>query len=151
MKSTQPTSLSGKGGARPGAGRPAGSMSKIATEARQKAILSGELPHEFLLRVARGEAIFREHIDEDGVIKKVQEVYDFEARKDAAKSAAPYFAPKISTVEVIHGVTDDELDNIIAKLAAETGTGTGTGGKEPEDETPASGGAVARRRAVIET
>lgn len=125
-------------------------MSKIAEEARNKAILSGELPHEFLLRVARGEVIMRRWIDPDtGEVKEVQEVYDFEARKDAAKSAAPYFAPKISTVEVIHGVTDDELDNIIAKLAAETGIGAGASGEEQADETPASGGERARRRAVL--
>lgn len=123
------------GGARPGAGRPKGALSKIAEEAREKAKSTGQLPHEFLLSIARGEAIFREEIDPaSGRIVKVQEQYDFEARKDAAKAAAPYFAPKISTVEVIHGVTDDELDNIIKVLAAETGFSPSDGGEEPEDE-----------------
>lgn len=125
------------GGARPGAGRPKGALSKIAEEAREKAKSTGQLPHEFLLSIARGEAIFREEIDPaSGRVVKVQEQYDFDARKDAAKAAAPYYAPKISTVEVIHGVTDDELDNIIKVLAAETGLSTGDGGEEQEAQSP---------------
>lgn len=145
MKSAN-TKGSGRGGARPGAGRPPGSMSKLAQAAVEAAKATGELPHEFLLRMARGQPIFREVIDpETGEITQVQEQYGIEERRDAAKAAAPYFAPKISTVEVITGVQDSELDSIIAKLAAETGIGLGTGGESQKAEA----GSSTRRRAVL--
>lgn len=115
-------------------GRPKGSISKIARAARLNAIATGELPHEFLLRVSRGEIITRRVVDEDGNVTEIREDYDFPMRIDAAKSAAPYFAPKISTVEVIHGVPDDELDNIIAQLAAQAGINLSADGEESEDE-----------------
>ena len=121
-------------------GRPLGATNRMAIEAREKAKATGDLPHEFLLRIARGEAIYRDVVDRDGSTKRVLEVYDFEDRKDAAKAAAPYYAPKISTVEVIKGVPDDELDSIIAQLAAETGIGLGNGGEgetDEEEERPA--------------
>lgn len=115
-------------------GRPKGAMSKIAEESRAKAMATGDLPHEFLLRIARGEVIYRDDVAPDGTTVRTKEVYDFEARKDAAKAAAPYYAPKISTVEVIHGVPDNELDLIIAQLAAEAGIGISAGGEDAEDE-----------------
>jgi hypothetical protein len=61
---------------------------------------------------------------------------DLETIKDAAKAAAPYFAPKISTVEVIQGVSEHELDRIIALAASEAGVSLGIGGEGQEDETP---------------
>lgn len=47
---------------------------------------SGMLPHEFLLAVTRGESI-SEHRP------------TFEERLEAAKAAAPYYAPKLASVE----------------------------------------------------
>lgn len=126
----------GRGGVQPGSGRPRGSLSKITEEAREKAKATGQLPHEFLLSVARGEAIYREDIDsETGEIFKVKEIYDFPVRIDAAKAAAPYYAPKISTVEVITGVPDAELDLIIAQLAREAGIGSGISGENETGES----------------
>jgi hypothetical protein len=126
-------------------GRPEGSMNKLAKEAREQARLTGDLPHEWLLRVARGEVIMRRHVDEDGVITEKKEDYDFDKRLDAAKAAAPYYAPKISTVEVISGVSDADLDAIIERAAAEAGISLSTGGegtkgssKEPEGGTGGS-------------
>lgn len=126
-------------------GRPKGSMSKIAKAARINALATGELPHEFLLRVSRGEVITRRVIGEDGKVTEIREDYDFPMRMDAAKSAAPYFAPKISTVEVIHGVPDDELDNIIAQLAAQAGIDLSADGEEPTHED----GQRSTRRVII--
>lgn len=101
------------GGARPGAGRPPNSYNNITRYAQQKAMDSGDLPHEWLLRIARGEAIphkrwkityyqtgprageekSRELIEE--------EVYpNFVDRVDAAKAAAPYYAPRLSSQKV---------------------------------------------------
>ncbi len=87
-------------------GRPVGSMSRMAREARERAQETGELPHEFLLRVSRGQAIMREVVDADtGAITHEQEAVSLEDRIGAAKAAAPYYAPRISTVEVVPGMT----------------------------------------------
>lgn len=76
-----------RGGARAGAGRPTGAATKRTREIADKAASSGLLPHEFLLAVVRGEAI-------DGTVPT------FADRLEAAKAAAPYFAPKLSSVDV---------------------------------------------------
>ena len=125
---------------RPKLGRPEGSMNKLARQAREDAARTGKLPHEILLDIARGKVIVQEITDpETGEITKKLHVPSLEDMKDAAKAAAPYFAPKISTVEVIQGVNDDELDRIIALAASEAGISIGFGGEEQEGET-ASGG-----------
>lgn len=73
---------------------------------------SNDLPHEFLLKVMNGQKIL--HAGE-----WIQP--DFETRLEAARAAAPYFAPKLATVEVNKGMNDNELDEAIKRLAAETG------------------------------
>lgn len=131
-----------RGGYRPGGGRPPGAISKMSREAREKAASSGMLPHEFLLAITRGERITRwvphpnPELAEQGKLVQVEEKYTFDDRKDAAKAAAPYFAPRISAVEVIKGTPDNELDAIIAKLAAEAGVDLGAlgAGAPPEDD-----------------
>jgi hypothetical protein len=82
-----------RGGRRPGAGRKAGSVNQISQRAREQASKTGELPHEFLLRVARGENI-------DGHEPA------FPERMDAAKAAAPYFAPRLSTAAIDASITN---------------------------------------------
>jgi hypothetical protein len=67
----------------------------LSQEAIEAATKTGELPHEFLLRVLRGEAI-------DG------EKPAFDKRIDAAKAAAPYFAPRLATA-TIQGPGGDPL------------------------------------------
>lgn len=123
-------------------GRPLGSMSKLAKDARLRAQETGELPHEILLSIARGNpqpvktASYDDETGEITVTITGYEIPDIEQRKDAAKAGAPYFAPKISTVEVITGVSDDELDNIIALAAAEAGLSVGTGREGQESQAP---------------
>jgi hypothetical protein len=82
------------GGKRNGAGRKVGSISKMAKKARTEAAASGELPHEFLLRISRGEEVggFRP---------------EFKDRMAAAIAAAPYFAPKMAATEVAHSGSID--------------------------------------------
>lgn len=75
------------GGARPGAGRPKGSHNKWSLRLREEKARSGLLPHEFLLKVMRGHPF--------GKYKPT-----FEERIEAAKAAAPYFAPRLKAVEV---------------------------------------------------
>lgn len=67
---------------------------------RQMARLSGILPHEFLLNICRGEVVIEKYVDEYGVLQE-REVYpDIGMRIDAAKAAAPFFAPKLSVQQV---------------------------------------------------
>jgi hypothetical protein len=79
-----------KGGTRPGAGRPKGSIAKhrkLANEATIKAVGDGETPLEFLLKVMRNEGL------------------ELEARKDAAKAAIAYVHPRLASIE--HRGDDD--------------------------------------------
>lgn len=135
-------------------GRPEGSTNRYTREAIEKAQQTGLLPHEILLSMARGEPQQEIHIDPHTgkhITKYVP--LDVEQRKDAAKAAAPYFAPKISTVEVIKNVDDAELDRIIAELAAQTGVIAGDGGEEEEaaeDAGTPRGGAAGHRVRLLD-
>lgn len=73
-----------------------------AIEAAQK---SGVLPHEWLLNVMRGEPIMQKRLVEytDGqsgitALRVIEEPYypPPEFRLEAAKAAAPYYAPKLA-------------------------------------------------------
>lgn len=78
----------------------------------------GDLPHEFLLRVVRGERI--EHgIDEKGEPKYVMPT--FAQRIVCAKEAAPYYAPKMATINIEQTPSDGELDRLIRDMAAAAG------------------------------
>jgi hypothetical protein len=71
----------GRGGARPGAGRKAGTPNK-ASDARQARIAAeGKTPLDFMLEVMRDET------------------KEFSQRLDMAKAAAPYVHPRLSSVE----------------------------------------------------
>ena len=100
------------GGARPGSGRPKGALSKVTAKAKQAAMETGLLPHEWLLKVSRGEAIEHKRwvtkYDKNGkeVSRELvtEQVYaDFPTRIDASKAAAPFYAPKLAvqTVSVV--------------------------------------------------
>jgi hypothetical protein len=58
---------------------------------REVAANTGELPHEFLLRVSRGEAIAMPG-------QKKPHYPTFEERVQAADRAAPFYAPRLSAV-----------------------------------------------------
>lgn len=116
----------------------------MTSAARTAARDSGLLPHEILLDMARGNPQVLKVVKSDGEVEEKQVSVSMEQRMDAAKAASPYYAPKISTVELITGVNDDDLDAIIARAAAEAGIsldlggeGTEAGAEEDEDETPA--------------
>ena len=74
------------GGKRPGAGRKKGSINKVSRGARNKAAKEGLLPHEILLKIARGE-LLGDHRP------------SFAERMEAAKAAAPYYAPRLAAIE----------------------------------------------------
>jgi hypothetical protein len=82
--------MSARGGKRNGAGRPSGAVNKttaIGKEAILKAAEEGITPLEFLLSTMRNEG------------------EEFGTRLDAAKAAAPYMHPRLSTIE--HGNNPD--------------------------------------------
>jgi hypothetical protein len=98
------------------------------------ASLSGLLPHEILLMIARGEPISHKvwvakrdkkgNIirDEDGheIQELVERIHyaDFAMRVDAAKAAAPYYAPRLAAQQMNIGVTDPkDIVTTMAKLA----------------------------------
>jgi hypothetical protein len=104
-----------KGGTRPGAGRPKGSIArhrKLANEATLKAVGDGETPLEFLLSIMRNGAL------------------ELEARKDAAKAAIAYVHPRLASIE---HKGDDDNPIAFAILSAVPR------GMDDEDELAANG------------
>jgi hypothetical protein len=97
------------GGARPGSGRLKGRKQTVSNQARKEAAAAGLLPHEWLLKVARGEPIPHKQwkiiYDRNGnelsrELVEVEVYADFATRIDAAKAAAPYYAPRLATQQV---------------------------------------------------
>lgn len=83
-------------GSKPGerrGGRKPGVPNKKSAERIAMATATGMLPHEFLLAVARGEPV-GDHIP------------TFDQRVDAAKAAAPYYAPRLAAVDAQHSGPD---------------------------------------------
>jgi len=78
------------GGARPGSGRPRGATTKKTREIADREIAAGLTPLEYMLQVMR-----------DGN-------QDEGRRLDAAKSAAPYMHPRLSTVDTTVTIAQHE-------------------------------------------
>lgn len=93
-----------RGGHRPGAGRKPGALNRVSRKARETAAETGELPHEFLLRVMRGGEI--------GGHRPT-----FAERMDAAKAAAPYYAPRFAVVATDLGKPDDPIAELLKSIA----------------------------------
>lgn len=97
------------------------------------------MPHEILLEIARGTPLVQPVLEWDAAqqtfVNKdpVVLIPDMQQRLAAARDAAPYFAPKLSAIEILQGMSDDELDELIALSAAEAGVGVGAVG---EGEAP---------------
>lgn len=126
--------VDGRGGYRENSGRKPNSTNRMSMAAREAAARTGLLPHEILLSIARGEPQTLKVPNDKGEVKERLVGVSLEDVKDAAKAAAPYFAPKMSAVELISGVADDDLDELIKSAAAEAGFGLTTGGEGEEGE-----------------
>lgn len=86
-----------KGGAREGAGRKKETPNvrkRLTVEDIKRAREGGEMPHEFLLRIARGETI-----QMNTPIGKVEYMPTFAERVTAAVNCAPYFVPRLNAIE----------------------------------------------------
>lgn len=75
---------------RKGRGRPPGALNKVTRDMRAAAAAAGELPHEFLCRVSRGELI--------KMPGKKAHRPTFEERMTAAEKASPYYAPRLNAI-----------------------------------------------------
>lgn len=130
-------------------GRPKGSISKRSQAMIEAAQQTGKLPHEILLDIARGEPqpeITVNPLTGERVLTYVKSA-TLEQRITAAGQAAPYYAPKLATMEVLQGFTDDGLDSIIAQLAAEAGVSlTADGEGETSEGAGEEAGTRPRRR-----
>ena len=124
MSDEKPTT---HGGARKGSGRPKNAVNALSTMAREEARATGVLPHEWLPSVVRGEPIeqrrYKDVHDKRGNLTGrelvVEEVYpDLAMRQDAAKAAAPYYAPRLATQvitlrgreDLLNSLTDEQLE-----------------------------------------
>lgn len=114
------------GGPRPGSGRPKGSVTKVTAKAREAAMETGLLPHEWLLKVSRGEGIKHKRwivkYDTKGNEKSreliEEEVYaDFPTRIDAAKAASPYYAPRLAVQTVSVTGSSDAVSDTLKAIA----------------------------------
>lgn len=112
-----------------------GRQGLLGTKIRERAAMTGPLPHEILLKLARGEPIYQRILNpETGEVRLLPHYPDIKTMVDAAKAASPYYAPKLSAVQTIPGATDDELDQFIASLTAETSASAGAAGEEEEGD-----------------
>lgn len=97
------------GGRRAGAGRPRGSRNRRtialsqATAEAQQAARTGETPLDFLLRVMRNT-------------KNAMQI-----RIDAAKAAAPYIHPRLSSIELNQNPKGETHDEYVLRRARERG------------------------------
>jgi len=94
--------MAGYGGKRPGAGRRKGSRNRRTRET-VAAVKQGLTPLEYLMSVYQDPAVEIEH------------------RIEAAKAAAPYVHPRLSTVQVqatadLRLLTDEQLDAEVREL-----------------------------------
>jgi hypothetical protein len=110
-----------------------GAVGRISAEAISKAKITGELPHEFLLRVSQSNTV-------DGhEISLEQRVY-------AAIAAAPFFAPRLAAIEqrVENTIVSIISSKPLTEIEWEQAFGDSTGTSEPTSFLGASAGPPAR-------
>lgn len=100
--------------------------------AKEKAKETGELPHEWLLRISRGDCITQRRLvityhktgpnkGEEKERRWIEEDFypGFDVRMDAAKAAAPFYAPRLATQTMQIGKeTTEAVIQALADLAA---------------------------------
>ena len=114
------------GGARPGAGRKKGTLAKVTAKAREAAQATGLLPHEWLLKVSRGDEIEQKSwkvvYDKQGNEKSreliTEMIYpDASTRIDCAKAAAPFYAPRLAVQTIGLQTNSDVVAKALKDLA----------------------------------
>lgn len=110
-------------------GRKPGNSNAINALVRKRAIESGKLPHEILLQIARGEPIDHHVWDPEKKAYVKRTIYPpWEDRVDAAKAAAPFFAPRLAAqiiktpgTDTPSTMTDKQLNDELRKMLIEFG------------------------------
>jgi hypothetical protein len=102
-----------------------GILKTVAEISREAALATGLLPHEWLLKIARGEPIVQKRwvhdFDKEGRSLSRELVEDvvfptIDQRIDCAKAAAPYYAARISIQHNTHSSTED-LATVMKEVA----------------------------------
>jgi len=106
-------------------------VKQIADNVRKLGPSKGYLPHQILLRIAQGRKLWHGK-DEEGNKIWIQPTLDDRIR--CAIAAAPYYAPKLNTIEIIQGTREDELDEIIRTSAAAAGVSISFSGEGEKEE-----------------
>jgi hypothetical protein len=76
----------------------------------------GSCPHEILLQIARGQPVTVYHGEVvDGKLKLTEQliVPDFDAILDAAKAAAPFYAPKLQAIAAVAAETSNPIEELM--------------------------------------
>lgn len=135
-------------GRKPGPNKRTKTMAMIA----HRAALEGITPLEVMLRVMRllyekgmNATTYRKgktvkYIDEDKLEKSAA----------IAKDAAPFVHPRLSSIEVIRNLTDDDLDAIIAGTAAQAGVSVSISGASAETRVEVRATASAGASCTVE-
>jgi hypothetical protein len=115
------------GGARPGAGRPAGKPNRQSALRVQEAVQQGRrLPHEALMLIAERAlamaARFQPELTQDDGTKADNPRHDprefaawLNQAREAYNNAAPYYAPKLAAVAAIAKIDDPAISTSDAK------------------------------------
>ena len=102
-------------------GRKKGTPNKVSRATVLKARKTGELPHEFLLRVMRGRDKFKSVVVlADGKTKSITRYPTLAERFDAARVAAPYYAPRLVASMVEDNVNHDHEHPHVVESVSDT-------------------------------
>lgn len=91
--------------------------SKKAIRKRAAENKQGLLPHEWLLAVMNGEAFDHREPDDDGNVKITKVYPTWRERLEAARVAAPYFAPKLATQTINANGGNEVIAEALLKVA----------------------------------
>ena len=97
------------GGKRPGAGRKRGVPNKVTSTLRERLLASGPSPLEMLVDLYRSVEPTREP-GENAIIYATRYKQWAHDRLEAAKAAAPFFHPKLQSIEIT-GVDGEGLNS----------------------------------------
>ena len=98
-------------------GRKKGTPNKVSRATVLQARRTGELPHEFLLRLMRGRDKFKTVVVlADGKTKELMRLPTLPERFDAARAAAPYYAPRL-VASIVEGNANHQHHHVTESVS----------------------------------
>lgn len=100
---------------------------KAVKQLRAEAVATGLLPHEWLLRVSRGEAVpvrrWAIKYGKDGrevsrTLVEEEAYADLGVRIECAKAAAPFYAPRLATQTVVVRGNNEQVAKALLELSS---------------------------------